>query len=106
MTDLASRLGMSPSTTTRAVDRLEAQGLVVRLPDRDDRRSVKVELSPAGSDRLAELDDQTEALLCGVLEAFTTDEIEAMTRSLDQFAAALAEWSSIQDPPVRPQQRP
>ena len=42
MRGLAAGLAIAKPAVTRAVDRLEHLGLVRRLPDRDDRRSIIV----------------------------------------------------------------
>jgi MarR family 2-MHQ and catechol resistance regulon transcriptional repressor len=52
MSDLAAQTGLSPSGLTRAVDRLEAAGLVERLPCPSDRRGAFAALTPAGLDRV------------------------------------------------------
>lgn len=52
MTDIAERVLTSPSGMTRAVARLEADGLVDREQDGDDRRSFLVSLTPRGVRRL------------------------------------------------------
>lgn len=52
MTDIAERVLTSPSGMTRAVARLEADGLVDREQDDDDRRSFLVSLTPRGVRRL------------------------------------------------------
>jgi len=41
---------LTSGSITTAVDRLEARGLVERLPDPDDRRARIVRLTPAGGD--------------------------------------------------------
>src|SRR5574341_2207842 len=46
--DLAARERVRPPTVTAAVGRLEERGLVVRHPDPDDRRVVRVEITAAG----------------------------------------------------------
>jgi DNA-binding MarR family transcriptional regulator len=46
--ELASSMLLSPAATTNRVDRLEAAGLVRRLADPADRRSVVVGLTPRG----------------------------------------------------------
>ena len=46
--DLARTLMLSPAGMTSRLDRLEDAGHIARLPDRDDRRSVLVELTPVG----------------------------------------------------------
>ncbi len=48
LTDLAERAVLSPSGVTRLVDRLEAQGLVVRDRCPSDRRAIYARLTEAG----------------------------------------------------------
>jgi DNA-binding MarR family transcriptional regulator len=46
--DLVAATGQRPSTLTGVLDRLERRRLVTRTPNPQDRRSVLVELTPAG----------------------------------------------------------
>lgn len=46
ISDLSEKLGLSNSTVSGIVDRLEKQGLVVRRRSTDDRRIVYVDVSP------------------------------------------------------------
>lgn len=48
MSDIADRLCMAQSSITRIVDRLVKQGLVVREPQRSNRRTIEASLTPAG----------------------------------------------------------
>ena len=57
LSDLASRLSCVRSNITQLVDRLEADGLVRRVDDASDRRSVRAELTPLG------LEKQTQGAL-------------------------------------------
>jgi DNA-binding MarR family transcriptional regulator len=50
--DLASDLDSTPRNITGLVDHLERDGLVERVPDPDDRRSVKANLTEAGRIRI------------------------------------------------------
>lgn len=76
--ELAELERVAPPSITKAVQRLEEQGLVVKTTDADDRRFVRVSISPAGRDllqrnrsrknawlarRLRELDDDARARL-------------------------------------------
>src|SRR6266851_6916295 len=49
--ELAGRLHVTPGTLVPLVDRLEEQGYVRRVPDKDDRRLTWLELTPK-ADRL------------------------------------------------------
>ncbi len=48
MADLAERLGLSPSATTRLVDRLEERGWVRRESPRENRRTINVLITADG----------------------------------------------------------
>ena len=48
LNDLAHRMGASAPTASRAVDALEALGLVTRSTEPSDRRALSIELSPEG----------------------------------------------------------
>jgi DNA-binding MarR family transcriptional regulator len=47
---LSQRLQVHPASVTNAVDRLEAQGLIRRIPHATDRRATLAELRPEGRD--------------------------------------------------------
>jgi DNA-binding MarR family transcriptional regulator len=50
--DLASALETTPRNITGLVDHLERDGLVERVPDAQDRRSLRARLTPAGKERI------------------------------------------------------
>ena len=49
--ELANRLSCVRSNVTQLIDRLEADGLVTRVADPEDRRSVRAALTTLGSER-------------------------------------------------------
>lgn len=56
--ELADRLAVEASHVTRQVQQLQKSGYVIRVPDRDDRRAQRVELTPGGRravDRIQEV---------------------------------------------------
>lgn len=55
MGELARHLGVREPTVTATVDRAEADGLVSRTRDREDRRIVRVTIKPAGRELVARL---------------------------------------------------
>ncbi len=49
ISDLSEKLGIDISTMTRNIQRIEKKGLIKRLPNPDDKRSIKLFLSKRGS---------------------------------------------------------
>src|ERR671919_1729058 len=80
MSDLAAQTSLTPSGLTRAVDRLEAAGLVERTPCPSDRRGAFAALTPVGLERITIAVvphlDHVEDALTGVL---TAEEQETLT---------------------------
>jgi DNA-binding MarR family transcriptional regulator len=53
LSELATRQSCVRSNMTQLIDRLEADGLVRRVDDPDDRRSVRAAITPLGEERAA-----------------------------------------------------
>ncbi|MCB0910524.1 MAG: MarR family transcriptional regulator [Propionibacteriaceae bacterium] len=72
-------------TMTNRVNRLEARGLVVRQPNADDRRGVRVRLTEAGQglvqDALADLLDYERQVLAAI-EPAEREQLAALLRRL------------------------
>ena len=51
--DLAEMMNLAPRTVTEALDGLEREGLILRVPDRDDRRVKRLVITPAGDAAVA-----------------------------------------------------
>jgi DNA-binding MarR family transcriptional regulator len=62
LSELASRLACVRSNMTQLVDRLEADGLVRRVADPTDRRSVKAQITDEGQRRQADGARRVDAL--------------------------------------------
>ena len=60
LSKIGERLMVHPTSVTNAIDRLEAQGLVKRLPDAADRRRTLAELTATGKDVMTQA---TKALM-------------------------------------------
>ncbi len=50
---VGARLQVHPTSITNAVDRLEAEGLIVRVPHPSDRRTTLAQIQPAGRELAA-----------------------------------------------------
>jgi DNA-binding MarR family transcriptional regulator len=86
--ELCRQLMMSPSHISRRIDRAEAEGLVRREPDPDDRRARLVVLTDAGRDvvsRLAPL--LTHVLRHSIFDTLDADEIDTLVELLGRIEA-------------------
>ena len=88
MSRLAEALGVVPSSASRLCDRLEATGLLRRVPDPRDRREVRLLLTPAARRLLEELRDRRRAALAAVLDRMTPAGRQDLVRALAAFDAA------------------
>jgi DNA-binding MarR family transcriptional regulator len=60
---------------TGLIDHLERDGLVARVPDPDDRRSVLAQLTEAGTERVNAMGDETYRQQQALLAGFSKDEL-------------------------------
>jgi DNA-binding MarR family transcriptional regulator len=83
--NLADDLGLSSGAMTNRLDRLEAAGLLRRLPDPDDRRSLKIELTDAGWQAWQDsvgAQAQKEALVASALDPEEKEALNGLLRRL------------------------
>jgi len=87
--DLARRLHVTPGTLVPLIDRLEEQGYVRRVPDKEDRRLTWLELTPK-ADRLFErLWSMGAVRMAGALARLLPDERADLRRLLGPVADCL-----------------
>jgi len=71
------------SNVTQLIDRLEAEGLVTRVADPQDRRSVRAALTPLGSERYVAGQQQVERLQGEFASRFGSDDRDHLVRVLE-----------------------
>lgn len=86
---LGRRLGITPSTLTRNLHRLEGAGLVVRKTDREDARAACVRLTPAGREVATQVERRAEAFARSVLERLPAERRDLALRGLTDLLVAL-----------------
>jgi DNA-binding MarR family transcriptional regulator len=88
LAELADGVGVTPSTTSRLVDRLVAAQLVERRPSPRTRREIELRVSPAGIEMLDRYDDlRLEGLRTG-LDRLPGDRRDDVLAALLDFGAA------------------
>ncbi len=86
---LTRDLMVSTGAMTNRLDKLEANDLVRRERDPDDRRGVLLELTPAGRERLSAYIDIGGAREIQLLEEFDLDEKRQLNRLLRRLLLSL-----------------
>ncbi|KRC65056.1 MarR family transcriptional regulator [Aeromicrobium sp. Root236] len=93
LSKIGERLMVHPTSVTNAMDRLEAQGLVKRVADVEDRRRTFAELTPEGEAVLAKATKQIMSIDFAIngLDAAQQDETYELLRNLRSSAGDFSE---------------
>jgi len=75
MRALAERLNVVPRTITDVIDVLERGGLVQRVPDPNDRRSTRAELTEAGVERITSIERTAMARQAALTKGLAADQL-------------------------------
>jgi DNA-binding MarR family transcriptional regulator len=86
--ELARLMGKAPALMVAVVDGLEAQGLVERTRDPDDRRRSVVRLTAAGRRTLERADRMADTLVAQLLGGLDDDERQELLAVLQRAVAA------------------
>ncbi|HET8560229.1 MAG TPA: MarR family transcriptional regulator [Marmoricola sp.] len=89
--DLAEALDVESSTATRMCDRLESKGMITRERSREDRRTVWVELTPAGTDLVTAVTRRRTRDIRQILSRMPEQPRVALVGALTSFADAAGE---------------
>ncbi|MFQ1000910.1 MarR family winged helix-turn-helix transcriptional regulator [Modestobacter sp. SSW1-42] len=83
--ELAEMLGVTRSTISKVMAALETAGLVVRTPDRHDRRGVRVSLTAEGVREAQKLFDGADAMMVQLLEGWSDERRQHFAEALEEF---------------------
>jgi DNA-binding MarR family transcriptional regulator len=89
--DLRRVLGLSHSGGVRIVRRLEAQGLLAREPDPDDRRAVRLHLTADGRRLARRVLGARQAVLAALLAPLDQRDAADLERVLERLLAAVTD---------------
>ena len=90
MNALGEAIEVAGSTATRMVDQLVKKGLVDRRPDPEDRRIVRVTLTPRGRELRRQMEEATETCFRVAFGALAAAERPAVVRVLELITGSLA----------------
>ena len=89
--DVSAELGVNPSTGTRMCDRLVRKGLVRRTRTAGDRRAVRLTLTRAGRELVAEVSQRRRAELTRLVAAIPPHSYAELVEIMCAVAAAAGE---------------
>ncbi len=89
VSEIARRMYLHPATVVGILNRLEKQGLVIRLRSTKDRRVVRVELTGQGRALVKKAPEVAQGLLVSGLEKLDTNRLKSIAQALDQMAEIL-----------------
>lgn len=89
--DVTAALHASAAGTSGLLARMEHAGLLHRRTDTDDRRTIRLDLTPAGADALDDVRAALAELNARLTEGFSPDELATVARWLDHATRTLRE---------------
>jgi DNA-binding MarR family transcriptional regulator len=89
MSDLSKHLMVSSGNVTGITDQLENEGLVVRIFDKGDRRTITVKLTPSGLKRFREMAASHERWVVELLDGLSQEDKHAMLATLGKLKSHL-----------------
>lgn len=82
---LAQKMDIKGSSTARLVDRMERDGYVERIPDKNDRRAVKLMITDSGKDILHKLTPIGEQLSQEISRDLSNEEIAVFKKVIQKM---------------------
>lgn len=96
---LGRAVGLSPTSITRLLDRLERRGLISRRRDSEDRRVVEVHLAPDGDRLLGEIRLLRGSPLHRAVESLSSEERRRLTSGLRRLIELARDISAREEEP-------
>ena len=86
LSDLGKGMYLQPSTITGLIDALERRGYVARVRDREDRRVVKVQLTPKGQRLAKKAPNPAQGKMIYGLTKLKSSELNLIFNSVQKLA--------------------
>ncbi|MEU9212929.1 MarR family transcriptional regulator [Streptomyces sp. NPDC048415] len=90
--ELANRLAVEASHVTRQVQQLQKAGYVTRVPDPDDRRAQRIEITPTGREAIDRVREASVRGMQVALKSWSPEELRQLAtlfhRMVDDFYSA------------------
>lgn len=97
---LAKTVGVSLATMSGIVDRLEAQGMIERMPDPSDNRVRRVVPTESGRHTMSQLLSARPQLSRPPLQRLALEDLRALTRGISALLAVVRDETGYSDDAV------
>ena len=85
ISDLSQKLGVDISTMTRNIQRIERKQLINRAPNLNDKRSIKLLLSPRGQNIANSLNKEMAENLQKIIDKYDFDQSNQLNNNLESL---------------------
>lgn len=92
ITDIAKLTSLANTTLTGMLDRMESQGLIVRVPDQKNRRKILIKTTPEAERLRTAYDEVSEKANEIFYAGFTDDEIVCFEDTLRRILKNFEEY--------------
>jgi DNA-binding MarR family transcriptional regulator len=89
MGEISQMMLISKQQTTQVTDRMEEAGYISRIPDEQDRRIVKVMITPEGKESLNQCKEMIREKTIERLEKLPDEDVEELDRALDVLSGII-----------------
>jgi DNA-binding MarR family transcriptional regulator len=96
-TAIANWLDRNPNSITLIIDRMEKGGLVKRVRDLEDRRAVRLIITPKGEEMYAQAGILAYKLSREILSALTEEELSTFLGIMQKIREKTFEFRNIKD---------
>lgn len=100
--ELAARLGVEASHVTRTVQQLQRTGYASRVPDPDDRRAQRIELTETGRQAVARLREAGARGMQLALADWSPEELRQLATLFHRMVDDFLGYAADEEPEVRP----
>jgi DNA-binding MarR family transcriptional regulator len=101
LAELAELTLLKQPTVTRLIQRLEAQGLIAKAADKQDRRMIRARLTARGHEQVSELMAMADERQRHILHGLDAEALKADLRYLIAFCAAKRQIRRLVHTPKR-----
>jgi DNA-binding MarR family transcriptional regulator len=82
LTELSQKLSRTKNSLTTVIDHMERDGLVRRVPDMADRRTIRIEITEKGRDLFESVRGPSRELVSQIMSCFSKEEVISLAQLL------------------------